>query len=611
MHNLLSFITKTFIFICFATLVTACGGGSSSAENTAVAPVTAASPVLSFVSVKTFHFSWTDVSDATFYKILENTDGNSGFTQAGDDISSGTQNADLVVTLYRRLNAQYILQSCNNSGCTDSATMSVNDSLAGSIGYLKASNPGDNDSFGAAVSLSGDGSTLAVGAWLEASSAVGINANQNNNDVRRGAVYIFTQSAGQWTQQAYLKSSTIGSFALAPAEEDRFGFSLSLNNDGNTLAVGAPLEASNAVGINGDETNESAAFSGAVYVFIRSGTSWSQQAYIKASNTDGFDPASAAPFTTDKFGSSVSVSSDGDTLAVGAPTEASNAVGINGNQTDNSANNAGAVYVFTRSAQQWSQQAYIKASNTAAGEQFGFSIDLSGDSNTLLVGAPSLTDPPTTGQAYVFIRTGSAWSEQTRLSPDSGLPHSGIPPAFGVSVSLSADGDTAAIGGFIGGTALNPAIGGIVFIYTRSSNSWSESTILNASNSDNDDYFGITLDLSDDGTVLAVTANEENSNAIGLNGNESDNNKTNAGAAYLFTQNAGSWNQTAYIKASNTDSEDHFGGYTLLDNGKAVSLSGDGLTLAVGAPLEDGDSPGIGGDAANNDVANSGAVYLY
>ena len=162
---------------------------------------------------------------------------------------------------------------------------------------------------------------------------------------------------------------------------------MGMSADGNTLAVSAPYESSGATGVNppspggfggtGGQQDESAWESGAVYVFVRTGNNWSQQAYIKPSNTQ----------TSDKFGFSLALSGDGNTLAVGATLEDSNARGINGNQTDNSADASGAAYVFVRNGSTWSQQAYLKASNADAGDQFGWSIALSRDGNTLAVGA--------------------------------------------------------------------------------------------------------------------------------------------------------------------------------------------------------------------------------
>ena len=142
---------------------------------------------------------------------------------------------------------------------------------------------------------------------------------------------------------------------------------------GDTVVVGAVDEASSATGVNGNGLDDSARGAGAAYVFFRSGGSWTQQAYLKASNTGAGDA----------FGFSVAIS--GDTVVVGAVGEASNATGVNGNGGDNSADEAGAAYVFVRSGGSWTQQAYLKASNTGAGDQFGASVAIFGD--TVVVGA--------------------------------------------------------------------------------------------------------------------------------------------------------------------------------------------------------------------------------
>src|SRR5262249_29297982 len=184
--------------------------------------------------------------------------------------------------------------------------------------YLKASNTEAGDQFGVIMALSGD--TLVVGAQFEDSSATGVNAhNQGDNSaLDSGAVYVFTRTAGVWTQQAYLKASNTGA-------GDQFGVNVALVGD--TLAVGAYGEASNATGVNGDQTDDSRPQTGAVYVFTRAAGIWTQQAYLKASNIGGL------------FGYGLALA--GDTLAVGAPFEPSNATGIDGNQADNSAPNAG------------------------------------------------------------------------------------------------------------------------------------------------------------------------------------------------------------------------------------------------------------------------------
>jgi hypothetical protein len=170
--------------------------------------------------------------------------------------------------------------------------------------------------------------------------------------------------------------------------------------DGDTLVVGAPSEDSAATGINGNQADNSAPDSGAAYVFTRTGGVWSQQAYLKASNTGAGDA----------FGHHVALA--GDTVLLTAYLEDSAATGINGNQADNSAPDSGAAYVFTRTGGVWSQQAYLKASNTGAGDEFGIPAV---DGNTLVVGAiredsaatgingnQANNSAPDSGAVYVF-----------------------------------------------------------------------------------------------------------------------------------------------------------------------------------------------------------------
>ena len=398
--------------------------------------------------------------------------------------------------------------------------------------YLKASNADSGDTFGFSVAISGD--TIVVGARDERSVATGVNGNQGDNQAfQAGAAYVFVRSGTTWSQQAYLKSSNTTVY-------DQFGTSVAISGD--TIVVGAPEEDSNSTGINGDQSNDSAAQSGAVYVFFRSSNglnppTWSQQAYLKASNTD----------SNDYFGSSVAIS--GDTIIVGAYGEDSNAAGVNGEQNDNTIYSSGAAYVFVRSGTIWSQQAYLKASNTDYGDTFGVSVAISG--NTIVVGAESEDSASTgvngdqtnnnalgSGSAYIFIRNGSIWSQQA---------------------------------------------------YLKASNTYA-STVAN---------FGHSVAIS--GEVVAIGANSESSNATGINGNQNNNLAHNAGAAYIFVRNGTAWSQQGYLKASNTEAEDQFG--------VSVSVSAD--KLIVGAQTEDSNASGINGDQTNNSLGNSGAAYIF
>ena len=249
------------------------------------------------------------------------------------------------------------------TGAASAPSAAVTPLLINQQAYVKAVNPGASDNFGYAVAMSA--STLVVGAINEASNATGVNGDTLNNSLPgAGAVYIFTRSGTTWTQQAYLKASN-------PDSQDLFGSSVAIFGD--TVVVGAPRESSSANGVNGNQADNSTSNAGAAYVFTRNGTTWSQQAYLKASN----------PGADDLFGTSVAIS--GTTIVVGAYQEDSNAIGIDGNQADNSAQNAGAAYVFTFNGTTWSQQAYLKASNAEAGDRFGQVVTISGE--TIVVGA--------------------------------------------------------------------------------------------------------------------------------------------------------------------------------------------------------------------------------
>ena len=463
--------------------------------------------------------------------------------------------------------------------------------------YVKASNTDAGDLFGFDVTLSDDGNTLAAG-------AIGAELS--------GAVYVFTRdSGGVWTQQAYVKASNTEA-------DDGFGWDVTLSDDGNTLAVGAPGEDSAATGVNGDQADNNRIDAGAVYVFTRdTGGVWTQQAYVKASNTDA----------DDSFGISVTLSDDGNTLAVGAGGEDSAATGVNGDQTDNNRIDAGAVYVFTRgSGGVWTQQAYVKASNTGLSNLFG-GVTLSGDGNTLAVGADRESSTatgvngnrnddggpaPASGAVYVFTRdTGGVWTQQAYVKASN----TGAYDGFGWDVTLSDDGNTLAGGAHyecstatgVNGNQPNDSApaAGAVYVFTRDSGGvWMQQAYVKASNTDAYDYFGTSVTLSDDGNALAVGARYEESAATGANGDQTDNSAQWAGAAYVFTRDTGGvWTQQAYVKASNTDAGDSFG--------KSMALSDDGNKLAVGAVDESSAATGVNGDQADNNFESAGAVYLF
>jgi hypothetical protein len=501
------------------------------------------------------------------------------------------------------------------------------------VGYLKASNPGMFDHFGEGgaldghtghgIAVSGDGSTIVVGAQHEGSGARGINGNQTDDSAyNAGAAYVFVRNGTNWTQQAYLKASNAGS-------GDHFGNAVAISADGNTIAVAAYWESSAARGVNGNQNDDSIPQAGAAYVFTRSGSAWSQQAYIKASNT-GTAGVGDTPGDGDQFGFSLALSDDGNTLAVGATSEDSNANGINGNQADDSASSAGAVYVFSRTGTTWTQQAYVKSDSppmSTGGDQFGYSVALNGDGNTLAVGvydeggsARTINGPIDamrngSGAAYVFARAGGTWSRQAYIktwNAEGG-------DSWGVSVALSDDGNTLAVGSIdedclctgVVSTASEAGLGdqkadtsaGAAAVFSRSGTTWTQQAYIKSSNAGANDWFGVRLVLSGDGTTLALGAQNEDSAAQGINGRQNDDSADDAGATYLLTRTGSQWSQVAYLKGSNTEAFDEFGG--------SVGLSRDGRTFVVGARGEDSSARGANGNQADNSVDEAGAAYVF
>ncbi len=557
--------------------------------------------------VKSITFNWPVYPGATFYRLFVDPDGSSGYVQVGSDTTATSSTVQIPVHLTDWLSARYRVEAYDAGGAiASSAAIAITSLMLDAIGYAKASNSGIGDEFGYRVALSGDGATLAISAIGEDSSAAAINGGQSDElATDAGAVYLFVRAGESWVEQSYLKASNAQPF-------DAFGSSLALSYDGNTLAVGAAGEDSVASGIDGSQILDTASDAGAVYLFIRSGASWSQQAYLKASNANALDA----------FGDSVALSSDGNTLAVGAPGEDSAASGIDGDQNIDAALNSGAVYLFTRSASIWSQQTYLKASNTSPGDTFGGSLALSGDGNTLVVGAvgedsdavgidgDELSEAAIeAGAAYLFTRSAAVWSQQAYVKSSN----TAAGDAFGSSVAVSGDGTTLAIGARyedsnatgVEGEQLNDfAINaGAVYLFSHSVSGWSQQAYIKSLSTDAFDNFGRAVALSREGNILAVGADLEDGSAVGLEGDPADNSAIDSGAVYIYRRTAGVWSAHSYVKAPNTDAHDRFGA--------SVTLNDEGDTLASGASGEDSNASGINGDTSNNEWEAAGASYLY
>lgn len=459
--------------------------------------------------------------------------------------------------------------------------------------YIKASTPGSGDTFGGSLDLSSP--LLVVGAASEDSDLRGVNPPGPSNDAatNSGAAYVFERNGGAWAFDAFIK-------ALNSEQADNFGSSIAAS--GPSFAVGAPGEDSSSAGVGGDPANNAAQQSGAVYVFRKGPNGWVQEAYIKAAIVDAGD----------RFGASVAL--DGDTLVVGAPEEDGGGTGVGADPNSDDSPNAGAVYVFTRSGGNWSQTAYLKASNTDAMDEFGRSVSIAGD--LLVVGSereagggsglgadPTDDSAPGAGAAYVFRRVGGAWTGPTYIKASNTDAGDG----FGQSIDLA--GTTLVVGALreasgavgVNGNTLddNSPAAGAGYIFEFDGSTWTQSTYVKASNTNPADLFGRSV--ATDGERVLIGAMGEASAATGLDGEQSSNAAPFAGAAYLFRRAGTTWEQEHYVKASNTGSNDWFG----------YSSSIESDLFVVGAGFEASASPGVNGDQSDDSLLGAGAAYAF
>ncbi len=295
------------------------------------------------------------------------------------------------------------------------------------------------------------------------------------------------------------------------------------------------------VGANGDRANTNGYDSGSAYIFTRSGTNWTQQTKLLAPDGDSYD----------YFGTSVAI--DGDTAIVG----------VHGDDDDGT--NSGSAYIFTRSGANWTQQAKLLASDGAVGDQFGVTVAI--DGNTAIVGTFDDDNGDSSGSAYIFTRSGSTWTQQAKLLASDGDSYD----YFGTSVAI--DGDTAIVGANEDNNT-NGDSSGSAYIFTRSGSTWTQQAKLLASDGASYDKFGRSIAI--DGDTAIVGANEDNN----TNGNGS-------GSAYIFTRSGTNWTQQDKLLASDGTAGDYFG----------TSVAMDGDTAIVGAYGDNG--------------AYSGCAYIF
>ncbi|HEY0379001.1 MAG TPA: thrombospondin type 3 repeat-containing protein [Pyrinomonadaceae bacterium] len=393
--------------------------------------------------------------------------------------------------------------------------------------HLIAADVAADDFFGNSIAVSGD--TAVVAAFVDDDPVRGANT---------GSVYVFVRSGSIWTQQQKLTASDA-------AAGDRFGSAVAI--DGNTIAVGAIFA---DVGTEGN--------AGKVYVFTRGGTTWTEQQILTASDFK----------SSDNLGASVAI--DGDTIVSGA-----NSYDLPGVM------DAGAAYVFVRTGPTWAEQQKLTASVPVAFDRVGFSVAIDGD--TIVAGAPSdpaQAVPGNAGSAYVFTRSGAAWTEQQKLTASDGA----LFDRFGLAVGVS--GDTALVGAPLSDapTVLNI---GAAYVFTRTGPAWAQSQKLAHTDFDPeleaDDNFGDSVAVNG-GTLVVGSSSDDTSLSTG----------TNRGFAYLYTRGGPTWTAQRKLSAGDGGPQDFFG--------NSVALDGD--TIVAGAWRDN--APGPAGD-----VVDSGSAYVY
>jgi hypothetical protein len=385
---------------------------------------------------------------------------------------------------------------------------------------LLASDRAASDNFGNAVAISADSSTAVIGAYLDDEGA-----NTNN-----GAAYIFVRRGATWTQQAKLLASD-------PVSSDQFGNAVALSSDGNTVIVGAIYQ------------GPGGSVYGAAYVYRRSGTTWTQQAKLQASDK----------VTGDAFGAAVALSANGLIALIGAPYK-----------DDPGLTDDGAAYLFTSNGSVWTQQNKFQPANKAASDLFGISVALASDGTTALISATGKES------TYVFAQNGPSWSQQAQLLASDGV----MGDNFGGSVALAGDGNTALIGAWKKTNSMFTNAGA-AYAFVRSGTTWMQQAKLLPATPAASDGFGISVALSGDSTTALIGASGQDTSPF-----------TNNGAATLFTHSGTTWTRQNLLLASDRANLDQFG--------FSVTLSNSGNFALIGAPYVD-----------SGGLTDNGAVYTF
>ncbi|KAA3605347.1 MAG: T9SS C-terminal target domain-containing protein [Calditrichaeota bacterium] len=390
---------------------------------------------------------------------------------------------------------------------------------------IVAADAANSDLFGGSVSISGD---YAI-----------IGARQDDDTASAsGSAYIFIRSGASWTQQAKLNASD-------PVASHLFGGSVSISGD---YAI---------VGAIGDNTEGSQA--GAAYIFVRSGTSWTQQAKLTASD------AAAQDF----FGHSVSIS--GDYAIIGAYSD------------DDDGALSGSAYIFVRSGTSWNQQAKLNASDNASLKYFGYSVAIDGE--YAAIGAYLDNAGDETGSAYIFKRSGTSWAQQAKITASDAATGD----RFGRSISIS--GDYVIVGADRDDDGDSGT--GSAYIFNRSGTSWTQQAKINASDAATDDEFGSSVSISEDYAVVGTY--------------QDDDAGFSSGSAYVFKRSGTSWTQQTKLTSDDGAAGDDFGFSVAINGNYIISGTPDqgGFANPTGAAYIYGNLPIVNADVTQTVDSNT------
>ena len=525
--------------------------GHSVAQSPAPPP---APQVTVGAGLKLLQFDWEPAPRATFYMLLHKPDAASPFAVYGNPILAPRARAALTIPVHTLdwANARYKVLACNESGCPNSPELSVQDLMLPSIGYVKASNPDPFDGFGRFLVLSQDGNTLVTSSHDDSNS---IENEADNSSEDSGAVYIFRRIGAGWRQEKYLKSGR-----NQPQQQFGIGYpmghrALAVSGNGMVVAVGAPRER-----VNGVED------AGAVYLFVRDiPGAWNFA-------NDGIMLPSPQPL--DFFGTSVDLNDDGSVLKVTslAPYDA------NGHPT-------GTTYIYQRTETGWT----LSGGGIPAepGDRFCGS-QMSGDGGVIV----SLCDNAVTG---AIIRSRRPYYGGAQDIP---LPsyHSQQPALSGNSARMAV-------------LTTNAAGARVVNVYGWTGSTWVRETQLPSPAGTATDYpsWGEALAFNRNGTMLAIGDHTNSSGGVGVSDAPLPPNTpppfNKDGAVFVYRRESSGWTLSRVVKAPNASHIDSFG--------RDIALSGNGLTLAIGAPAEDSGARGVDGNQADNSKPSAGAIYLY